>query len=130
MFPSHSLMNILIIDDSKAMRTFLDYLVRDLGFGTVHAADGCDALEVLARSPSDIDLALVDWDMPRMNGLDFVQAVRADPSYRGLKLMMVTTANSMERVATALAAGADDFLMKPVTKDNLADKLRVLGVVA
>jgi two-component system chemotaxis response regulator CheY len=121
-------MKILIIDDSKAMRTFLDYLVRGLGFESVHAEDGCAALEVL-KDRGGFDVALVDWDMPRMNGLEFVQAVRADSARAGLKLMMVTTQNSMDRVAAALQAGADDFLMKPVTKESLEDKLRVLGVL-
>jgi len=71
----------------------------------------------------------VDWDMPRMNGLEFVKAVRANPVYDGLKLMMVTTQNSMEHVAAALDSGAADFLMKPVTKESLAEKLLVLGVM-
>ena len=64
-----------------------------------------------------------------MNGLEFVKAVRADPVYDGLKLMMVTTQNSMEHVAAALDSGAADFLMKPVTKESLAEKLLVLGVM-
>ena len=123
-------MKILIVDDSKAMRTFLDYLVKDqLRCDTIQAEDGCHALEVL-QTQRDFDLALVDWDMPRMNGLEFVKAVRANPIYAGIKLMMVTTQNSMDRVAAALQAGASDFLMKPVTKEALGDKLRVLGVVA
>jgi len=121
-------MKILIVDDSKAMRTFLSYIVQELRFETAQAEDGCNALEVLQRE-SDFDLALVDWDMPRMNGLEFVKAVRASSRFDGIKLMMVTTQNSMERVAAALEAGATDFLMKPVSKESLEDKLRVLGVV-
>ena len=121
-------MKILIIDDSKAMRTFLGYLVRELKLESTEAADGLEALAVLAREPG-IDLALVDWDMPRMNGLQFVQAVRAEPAYAALKLMIVTTQTSMDHVAAALAAGAADFLMKPVTRESLEEKLLVLGVV-
>lgn len=121
-------MKILIVDDSKAMRTFLTYLVQELKFETAQAEDGCHALEVL-KGQSPFELALVDWDMPRMNGLEFVKAVRALPAYRNLKLMMVTTQNSMDRVSSALDAGATDFLMKPVTKDLLEEKLRVLGVL-
>lgn len=120
-------MKILIVDDSKAMRTFLSFIVQELKFDTAQAEDGQCALEVLGRE-SGFDLALVDWDMPRMNGLQFVQAVRANRSYDTLKLMMVTTQNSMDRVAAALEAGATDYLMKPVSKDALEDKLRVLGV--
>ena len=121
-------MKILIIDDSKAMRTFLDYVVRQLNFDTVLAEDGQQAIELL-QGENGIDLALVDWDMPRVNGLEFVQAVRKDPRFDSIKLMMVTTQNSMDRVATALSAGATDFLMKPVTPELLKDKLRLLGVI-
>ncbi len=122
-------MKILIIDDSKAMRTFLNHLVQELHFETAQAEDGCQALEVLQQQ-GGFDLALVDWDMPRMNGLEFVKAVRANPTHDDLKLMMVTTQNSMERVMVALEAGATDFLMKPVSRESLEDKLRVLGVMA
>ncbi|WP_414662248.1 response regulator [Horticoccus sp. 23ND18S-11] len=121
-------MKILIVDDSKAMRTFLSALVQDLRLETERAEDGCNALEVLQQH-SDFDLALVDWDMPRMNGLEFVKAVRANAGYNNIKLMMVTTQNSMDRVTAALEAGATDYLMKPVSRESLHEKLRLLGVV-
>ncbi len=122
-------MKILIVDDSKAMRTFLSALAQDLRLEAARAEDGCNALEVLQENP-DFDLALVDWEMPRMNGLDFIKAVRANAGYDGIKLMMVTTQNSMDRVTAALEAGATDFLMKPVSRQSLEAKLRLLGVVA
>jgi len=121
-------MKILIVDDSKAMRTLLTYYVEELHCETMAAEDGCAALEVLQRVRG-FDLALVDWDMPRMNGLEFVKSVRANASYNELKLMMVTTQNSLDRVSAALEAGATDYLMKPVSRESLAEKLRVLGVV-
>ncbi len=121
-------MKMLVIDDSKAMRTFLTALAHELTFETDQAIDGQDALEHLARN-SAFDVALVDWDMPRMNGLQFVQAVRAQPVYDEIKLMMVTTQTAMEKVSNALESGANDFLMKPVTKEALEEKLRVLGLV-
>lgn len=123
-------MKILVIDDSKAMRTFLSHLLTELGLGPVTLAeDGQHALDILLES-EPFDLALVDWDMPRLDGLGLVKAVRARPRFAELKLMMVTTQNSMDRVVGALEAGATDYLMKPVTKESLEDKLRVLGVVA
>jgi two-component system chemotaxis response regulator CheY len=67
--------------------------------------------------------------MPVMNGLELVQTVRRNKDFDALKLMMVTTLNSMDRVALALDAGANDFLMKPVTKELLEEKLQILGVV-
>jgi two-component system chemotaxis response regulator CheY len=121
-------MNILIIDDSKLMRVFLGGVVQQLRGDSMEAEDGRNALQILEQK-SDFDVALVDWEMPNMNGLEFVKTVRADPQWRELKLMMVTSQNSMEHVAEALAAGATDFLMKPVTRQSLEEKLRLLGVI-
>lgn len=122
---------MLIVDDSKAIRTFLAFIAQELAFNTVQAGDGREALATLVRNdPRDpFAVALVDWEMPRMNGLEFVQLVRRNQDFAGLKLLMITTLNSMERVTEALGAGADDFLMKPVTKEMLADKLQIMGVV-
>ena len=124
------IMKMLVIDDSKPMRTFLAYIAREMAFATAEAGDGREALDLLVRNDprEPFTAALVDWEMPRMNGLEFVQAVRRNRDFDSLKLLMVTTLNSMERVAEALSAGADDFLMKPVTKEMLADKLQILGV--
>jgi two-component system chemotaxis response regulator CheY len=124
-------MRILIIDDSKAMRTYLGFVAQEMAFAATEACDGRAALDVLIRNDprEPFDVALVDWEMPRMNGLEFVQAVRRNRDFSGLKLLMVTTLNSTERIAEALEAGADDFLMKPVTKEMLQGKLQILGVV-
>lgn len=119
-------MKVLIIDDSRTMRRLLSSFISSITQNVVEAVDGRDALAVLERE-SPIDLALVDWDMPVMNGLDFVKAVRADPRYADVKLMMVTAQNSYETVLEAIEAGAADYLMKPLTEDMLVDKLRVLG---
>jgi two-component system chemotaxis response regulator CheY len=75
-----------------------------------------------------VELALVDWNMPGMNGLEFVQAVRAEHSYDGILLMMVTTETEMDQVAKALAAGANEYVMKPFTQEVILEKLQMLGV--
>lgn len=124
-------MKMLIVDDSKAMRTFLQHIAAELSFKTEEAEDGRIGLHKLIRNdPSEpFDVALVDWDMPNMNGLELVQTVRRNKDFDSLKLMMVTTQNTEERVMMALEAGANDFLMKPVTKESLEEKLQILGVV-
>jgi two-component system chemotaxis response regulator CheY len=110
---------------------FLQRLAEELSFQTEAAEDGRDALLKLVKNDprEPFDVALVDWEMPVMNGLELVQTVRRNKDFDSLKLMMVTTLNSMDRVALALEAGANDFLMKPVTKELLEEKLQILGVV-
>jgi two-component system chemotaxis response regulator CheY len=124
-------MKMLIVDDAKAMRTFLVYLARELSFDTIEAGDGLDALKTLTRNDprQPFDIALVDWEMPRMNGLEFIQAVRRNNDFAGLKLLMITTLNAPEQISAALQAGANDYLMKPVDKDMLMEKLQILGLV-
>jgi two-component system chemotaxis response regulator CheY len=124
-------MKMLVIDDSKPMRTFLTYLAGQMAFKTSEASDGREALDLLVKNDprEPFDVALVDWDMPRMNGLQLVQALRRNPDFSRLKLMMVTTQNSHDHVAQALQAGANDFLMKPVTQEMLAEKLQILGLL-
>jgi two-component system chemotaxis response regulator CheY len=120
-------MNALIIDDSRAMRRVLRRIVEPLGFAVTEAGDGQEGLNQLSEMDA-VDLILVDWNMPVMNGIEFVQAVRADTKRRDLKLVMVTTETEPMKMARALMAGVDEFVMKPYTSDILVDKLRLIGV--
>ncbi len=124
-------MKMLIIDDSKAMRGFLSHLAGELSFTVTEAEDGRAALDTLIQTEQKdlFDIALVDWDMPRMTGIEFVQFVRRNRDYDGVKLMMVTTNNSVEKITMALEAGANDYLMKPVTRESLEEKLQILGLM-
>jgi two-component system chemotaxis response regulator CheY len=124
-------MKLLVIDDSKVMRTFLTSIAEEMSFFTKDASDGLEGLDILIRNDprEPFNIALVDWEMPRMNGLEFIQAVRRNRDFSGLKLLMITNLNSTDCVVAALEAGADDFLMKPVTKEMLADKLQILGLL-
>lgn len=104
-----------------------------LGFDVSQAANGKEALERLkyAFGGEDNPLAvvLVDWNMPEMNGLEFVQSVRANPDYETVKLMMVTTETQVGQMHRALRAGADEYVMKPFTEEVISDKLRLMGVM-
>lgn len=120
-------MRVLVIDDSRTMRAILGKMLKDLGFETTEAADGREALTKLEQGGS-FDLALVDWNLPVMNGLEFVKAVRARPQYASLPLMMVTTETEIAQVGLALEAGANEYIMKPFTKEVLTDKLPLLGI--
>ena len=122
-------MRVLIVDDSKAMRMIVRRTLRQAGFEgctEMEASNGKEGLEqVQAACP---DLILSDWNMPEMNGFDFVRAVRAEHIYDGVLLMMVTTETEMENVVRALAAGANEYVMKPFTKEVILEKLQIFGM--
>ncbi len=120
-------MKALVVDDSRAIRVILSQMLVNLGYEVSEARHGREALAYL-QSHSDIAVALVDWNMPEMNGFDLVQAVRADPRFTAVRLLMVTTETEMAQMARALEAGADEYLMKPFTKAMIEDKLQLLGL--
>jgi two-component system chemotaxis response regulator CheY len=121
-------MKALVIDDSRAMRLILRRIVAEFGFEVAEAGNGREALDVL-RGGADLPiLALVDWNMPEMNGLEFVKAVRAEPDWREISLMMVTTESEHGQIVRALAAGAHEYLIKPFTPEAVADKIALLGL--
>lgn len=120
-------MQALVIDDSRALRMLISRILRDVGFEVYDAANGVEGLAQLRANP-DVGLVLVDWNMPVMDGLQFIQEVRRDPEWAGVRLMMVTTENESEQVQRAISAGADEYLMKPFTAEVLVAKLTMLGV--
>jgi two-component system chemotaxis response regulator CheY len=125
-------MRALVIDDSRAMRRIVGTILKDLGFEVREAGDGRQALDVLQEGGSEgwvPDLCCIDWNMPVMDGLQFVFAVRANPAYRQVTLMMVTTESETGQIVKALAAGAHEYLIKPFTADALRDKLALLGLL-
>jgi two-component system chemotaxis response regulator CheY len=120
-------MRALIIDDSRAMRSILVGILDEAGFDTVAVADAEEALALL-DSDRDFELALVDWNLPAMSGLELVAVLRKMPDLEDLRLMMVTTETELERVREALDCGADEYIMKPFDKDMLLEKLTLLGI--
>lgn len=121
-------MRALIVDDSRAMRAVIGKMVSDLGVATTFAANGREALEQL-EAHGRPDFALVDWNMPEMNGFELLLAIRADVRYADMPLVMVTTETEMSQVMKALEFGANEYVMKPFTADILRDKLDMLGLV-
>ncbi len=121
-------MRALVVDDSRALRSVMRDLLQDIGFEVSTACDGEDALRNLRQSGLP-DVALVDWNMPVMDGLAFVQAVRRDSALRKLPLMMVTSEIEMDQMVCAMANGADEYVMKPFTKEDITEKLALIGVL-
>ncbi len=100
-----------------------------LGFEVLQAADGVEAIATLDSALPPVGLVLSDWNMPEMDGLKFVKALRADPKFANVVVLMVTTETHMEQMLTALSAGANEYIMKPFTAEMVEEKLRMLQVV-
>jgi two-component system chemotaxis response regulator CheY len=122
-------MRALIVDDSRTVRMIIGQILREIGMEVFEAANGIDALEQMKRNP-DLELLLVDWNMPEMNGIDLVRAIRADRAYDAARILMVTSESQGEQVMQALQAGANEYLMKPFNKDILVAKLNLLDVLS
>ena len=121
-------MKALVIDDSRTMRRIVSGILTPLGFEVTEAADGQQALDAM-NAGLEVDLACVDWNMPVLDGLSFVTAVRRERRWRDVTLMMVTTESEQAQIVRALAAGAHEYLIKPFTPDAIRDKLQLLGLV-
>lgn len=119
----------LVIDDSRAIRMILGRTLNRFGYEVCSAANGREALDMIGQQDLALSVILVDWNMPEMNGLDFVKTIRSNPRYREVPLMMVTTETEIEQMYRALEAGANEYVMKPFTDEVIADKLRLLGVL-
>jgi len=116
-------MNVLLVDDSKTMRNIQKAALATLGAVTTsEAADGVEGLKAIAAATAPFDLILVDWNMPNMNGLEMVQAVRkAD---RRTPIIMVTTEGEKERVLEAIRAGANNYVLKPFKPEDFIGKVQ------
>jgi two-component system chemotaxis response regulator CheY len=111
------------------MRSILTRIMTGLGFDVAQAGDGAEALSVIEAGATP-DVVLVDWNMPVMDGLAFVKAVRAREDLRSVSLMMVTTESEHAQIVRALAAGAHEYVIKPFTEEVIGEKLALLGLVA
>lgn len=120
-------MNVLVIDDSRAMRSIIGKFLRELGCTVHEAASGIDGLVAMGQI-EPLHLVLLDWNMPEMDGGELLRRVRADDRFHDVPVMMVTTESEMEQVSIALEAGANEYLMKPFDKQALLEKLVLLGV--
>ena len=122
-------MRALVVDDSRAVRLLISQVLAELGMDVLQAANGQEALEQLRQNP-DVELVLVDWNMPVMNGLDFIRAVRAQRAFDSVRILMVTTETEGAQVTRALEAGANEYLMKPFSKEVLIAKLSLMDVIS
>ena len=106
----------------------LSKTLRELGYEVREAGDGREALKVMAVERTAVDLVLTDWNMPEMNGLELLKQLRRDPELAALIVIMVTTEAEVGQMVSALEAGANEYVMKPFTKDILLEKLALTGL--
>jgi len=118
-------MKILIVDDSKAVRKMIKKILQSHGHEVFEAEDGEKGLESLYEHDW-FDLILLDWNMPAMNGYEFLKEVKKHPKWRDIKIMMVTSENQQDCVLEALKAGADEYLMKPFDQKMLLTKIDIV----
>ena len=117
----------LIVDDSRIIRKVARRIVEGLGFEVDEAADGAEALSYCASVMPDV--ILLDWNMPVMDGLTFLRRLREQPGGKTPKVLFCTIETAPERIAEALTAGADDYVMKPFDGEILHSKLMEVGAV-
>ena len=116
-------MKVLVVDDSLAMRKIIKNILIKTGItDIVEAEDGREALEIL-NMEDDIDLVLLDWNMPEMTGLEFVEAVRSDDRFDKMPIIMVTANTSKNEIIRAIGAGVNNYVAKPFTPEVLMEKI-------
>jgi two-component system chemotaxis response regulator CheY len=119
----------LVVDDSRAMRAILSRALVESGFEVVQASNGREAIETMEREGHTFSLVLLDWNMPEISGIEVLEKLRSRSELSGVRMVMVTTETEIDQMARALEAGADEYVMKPFTREAFEDKLRLIGML-
>lgn len=122
-------MKILSVDDSKTIRNAVKSIVEVIGIEFFEAVDGLDALKVLEENNGDFNLILLDWEMPNINGYEFLQKVKSDKRFRSIPVIMLTSISEKEKMIDAIRAGAKQYITKPFSSETLLTKIvQALGI--
>jgi two-component system chemotaxis response regulator CheY len=116
---------ILVVDDSAVIRKVARRILEGLAFNTSEAADGKKALDACAEAMPDA--ILLDWNMPEMDGFEFLRELRRMPNGAKPKVVFCTTENEVGHIAQAMGAGADEYIMKPFDQQIVRSKLEEIG---
>jgi two-component system chemotaxis response regulator CheY len=117
----------LVVDDSRVVRKVARRILEDLGFEVAEAGDGVEALAWVRTAMPDV--ILLDWNMPAMNGLEFLRQLRREPGGEAPRVVFCSVENDLDRIREALDAGADEYIMKPFDGDIVASKLALAGAL-
>ena len=122
-------MRILSVDDSRTVRQTVKSIVEVIGIDFLEAEDGKEALKVLEETDGKIDLILLDWEMPNVNGYEFLQAIKKNERFNNIPVIMLTTVSQKEKMIDAIRAGAKQYITKPFSSETLLTKiLQALGI--
>jgi two-component system chemotaxis response regulator CheY len=114
---------ILFVDDSPVIKKVVKKSIEAIGYELIEASDGKQGLSILAKEYNDVKVILSDWNMPVMNGFDFLKAVKANNSYKHIPVIMITTESEKSNINSAIGAGASNYLLKPFKNEELTDKI-------
>jgi two-component system chemotaxis response regulator CheY len=117
-------MAILTVDDSTTIRRIVKRSVNDMGLEVLEAADGAQALKMIEERAADIQLILLDWNMPGMSGLEVLRILKTNPRYKDIVVMMLTSEADQNFVVEALRSGAQNYLTKPFDAKMLTLKIQ------
>ncbi len=115
---------VLVVDDSRMMLRIIAGAVEMLDYKPVKAPGGKVAMSILEQYYHDIALVLLDWNMPEMDGMDVLLAIKSDERFASIPVMMVTTESEAENVVKAIRAGAQNYLRKPFSQQDLATRIK------
>ncbi len=122
-------MRILSVDDSKTVRATVKSIVEVIGIELLEAEDGLEGQKVLEQVNGDVDLILLDWEMPNVNGYEFLKKVKQDKRFRSIPVIMLTTVSQKEKMIEAIRAGAKQYITKPFSSETLLTKIvQALGI--
>ena len=117
-------MKLIVADDSRMVRGIVTRIVEPLGYEVVAAGNGQEALNILESDEQNINLVLLDWNMPVLNGIDVIKKMRADSRLKSIPVLMVSTESEEDRIKQAMDAGAQGYLTKPFTPEQLTNAIR------
>jgi two-component system chemotaxis response regulator CheY len=117
----------LIVDDSKIVRKVVRRIVEPLGFAILEAENGQEAVD--QTRANTVDVIILDWNMPVMDGMECMKVIRADPSLTQPKIIFCTTENEFSKIQQAIMNGADEYVMKPFDESIIAGKMVQLGII-
>jgi len=117
-------MKVIVADDSRLIRGIIEKSAASIGFEAVQAGNGEEALNILEADGREINLVLLDWNMPILSGIDVIKKMRGDDRFKKIPVLMISTESEDDRIREAITAGAQGYLTKPFTPDKLLEAIR------